>query len=225
MPLRPTQPVSLLGRWLGVSGARVVERVSQRDRGRGQRRTDVRDRGRAAMKAVADEIAEIYSLGHRNVLQAVTELSENIFVDVFRALSDEENANALRSDQSNDLLDLIEQRFARTIEDEVRLIEEEDQLGFVEITDLGQVLLRFDELTPNYRIVVDRPPGGLDVLTVEVEHAPNAAIEDVEQLAQVVSGRLAETLLVSVQATVVRPGTFERIEAGKAKRVFDRRTW
>lgn len=87
-----------------------------------------------------------------------------------------------------------------------------------------EVLLRFDELTPNYRIVVDRPPNGLDVMMVEVEHGPNAAIDDLEQLAQVVTGRLAETLLVSLRATIVPPGTIERIEAGKAKRVFDRRS-
>jgi len=86
-----------------------------------------------------------------------------------------------------------------------------------------EVLLRFPELSPNYRILVDRPPNGLDQLTVEVEHQPDAVFEDVEQLAQIVTGRLTETLLVSLRTSVLRPGTIERIEAGKAKRVIDRR--
>jgi phenylacetate-CoA ligase len=87
-----------------------------------------------------------------------------------------------------------------------------------------EVLLRFPELSPNYRIFVDRPPNGLDQMLVEVEHHPDAAIDDVDVLAEVVTGRLAETLLVSLQTRVVAPGTIERIEAGKAKRVIDRRS-
>ena len=86
-----------------------------------------------------------------------------------------------------------------------------------------EALLRFEELTPNYRILVDRPRGGLDVMVVEVEHDPDAAIDDVDRFAQIVTGRLAETLLVSVETRVLAPGTLERIEAGKAKRVIDRR--
>jgi phenylacetate-CoA ligase len=86
-----------------------------------------------------------------------------------------------------------------------------------------EVLLRFPELSPNYRIFVDRPPNGLDAMLVEVEHQPDAAIDDLDLLAETVTGRLAETLLVSLRARVVQPGTIERIEAGKAKRVIDRR--
>jgi len=86
-----------------------------------------------------------------------------------------------------------------------------------------EVLLRFDELSPNYRIFVDRPPNGLDVMLVEVEHHPHASIDDVDRLAAAVGTRLSETLLVSLETRVVAPGTIERIEAGKAKRVYDRR--
>ena len=86
-----------------------------------------------------------------------------------------------------------------------------------------EVLLRFSELSPNYRIFVDRPPNGLDEMLIEVEHQPNASIDDLQQLGEVVTGRLAEVLLVSLQTRVVAPGTIERIEAGKARRVIDRR--
>jgi phenylacetate-CoA ligase len=89
---------------------------------------------------------------------------------------------------------------------------------------IEEVLLRFPELSPNYRIFVDRPPNGLDEILVEVEHHPHAPIGDLDALAKTVSGRLSETLLVSLQTRVVAPGTIERIEAGKAKRVIDRRT-
>ena len=87
-----------------------------------------------------------------------------------------------------------------------------------------EVLLRFTELSPNYRIFVDRPPNGLDQMLVEVEHHAGASIGDTEKFAEAVTGRLAETLLVSLQTRIVAPGTIERIEAGKAKRVIDRRT-
>jgi phenylacetate-CoA ligase len=89
---------------------------------------------------------------------------------------------------------------------------------------IEEVLLRFPELSPNYRIFVDRPPNGLDVMLVEVEHHPGAAIDDMDVFTRVVTGRLAETLLISLDTRVVAPGTIERIEAGKAKRVYDRRT-
>jgi phenylacetate-CoA ligase len=88
---------------------------------------------------------------------------------------------------------------------------------------IEEVLLRFTELSPNYRIFVDRPPNGLDELLVEVEHHRDAVL-NAENLAQAVSARLAETLMISLRTRIVPPGTIERIEAGKAKRVIDRRT-
>ncbi|HEY4439180.1 MAG TPA: phenylacetate--CoA ligase [Candidatus Elarobacter sp.] len=88
---------------------------------------------------------------------------------------------------------------------------------------IEEVLLRFPELSPNYRIFVDRPPNGLDQMVVEVEHAPQATIADLNALSDAVTKRLCDTLLVSLSTDVVAPGTIERIEAGKAKRVIDRR--
>jgi phenylacetate-CoA ligase len=88
---------------------------------------------------------------------------------------------------------------------------------------IEEVLLRFTELSPNYRIFVDRPPNGLDTMLVEVEHR-SGAVNDVAALSRNVTKRLSETLLVSLDVHVVEPGTIERIEAGKAKRVYDRRT-
>jgi phenylacetate-CoA ligase len=89
---------------------------------------------------------------------------------------------------------------------------------------IEEVLLRFTEISPNYRIIVERPPGGLDRMTIEAEHQPDAAIADVDALAAAVTKRLSDTLLISVTIAILAPGSIERIEAGKAKRVIDRRT-
>jgi phenylacetate-CoA ligase len=90
-------------------------------------------------------------------------------------------------------------------------------------TAIEEVLLQFAELTPNYRIYVDRPAGGLDEMRVEVEHHPEATLDDHAAFARIVTARLAETLLISLETRILAPGSIERIEVGKAKRVVDSR--
>ncbi len=90
-------------------------------------------------------------------------------------------------------------------------------------TAIECVLLGFAELAPHYRIVVDRPAGELDTLLVEVEHHPHAAGGDLSALRVAVARALADTLLVNADIRIVAPDTLERVEAGKAKRVHDRR--
>jgi phenylacetate-CoA ligase len=90
-------------------------------------------------------------------------------------------------------------------------------------TAIEHVLLQFSELAPHYRIVVDRPPGGLDTLLVEVERHAHAGLDDPAALRASVARRLAEILTVSSEIRILAPGTIERIEAGKAKRIFDNR--
>jgi phenylacetate-CoA ligase len=91
-------------------------------------------------------------------------------------------------------------------------------------TAIEELLLGFTELTPNYQIIVERPPNGLDTLHVEVEHRSAARYADHRALESVVAKKLAEFLLVTLTIRVVAPGTLARVEAGKAKRVDDRRT-
>jgi phenylacetate-CoA ligase len=90
-------------------------------------------------------------------------------------------------------------------------------------TAIEELLLGFAELTPNYQIVVERPPNGLDALRVEVEHRAAAPGADHSALEAAVAKKLAEFLLVTLTIRVVAPGTLARVEAGKAKRVDDRR--
>ncbi len=90
-------------------------------------------------------------------------------------------------------------------------------------TAIEHVLLQFRELAPHYRVVVDRQPGGLDTMVVEVEHHADATIPDHGALRSQVEVRLFETLLVTSEIRILAPGTVERIEVGKAKRVYDNR--
>jgi phenylacetate-CoA ligase len=90
-------------------------------------------------------------------------------------------------------------------------------------TAIEELLLGFGELAPNYQIIVERPPNGLDALRVEVEHRTAAGDADHRALEAAVAKKLAEFLLVTLTIAVVAPGTLARVEAGKAKRVDDRR--
>ena len=80
------------------------------------------------------------------------------------------------------------------------------------------ILLELPELTPNYRIVVERT-GTLDAATVEIETArPGGALrEHAERL-------LLETIGCSIAVHLKEPGTLPRSEGGKLSRVEDRRT-
>lgn len=89
-------------------------------------------------------------------------------------------------------------------------------------TAIEEVILSFDELTPNYRIIVERPQGGLDKLTVEVEHAMGAQVER-EKLVAAVERKLADALTIMLEVRVLAPMALERVEVGKVKRVIDNR--
>lgn len=90
-------------------------------------------------------------------------------------------------------------------------------------TAIEEILLRHPELAPHYRIFVDRPSAGMDSLLIEVEHVPGAHLGDVSGFTHDLRRRLTEGLAVAVDVRVVAPGAIERVEAGKARRVYDRR--
>jgi hypothetical protein len=83
--------------------------------------------------------------GAQRVLHAVAELAEHGVRHVERVLGDEVDADALGADQPHHLLDLVEQRLGRVVEQQVRLVEEEHQLRLVEIAHLGQRLEQLGE--------------------------------------------------------------------------------
>jgi phenylacetate-CoA ligase len=82
------------------------------------------------------------------------------------------------------------------------------------------ILVELPELTPHYRIVVDRP-GTLDEATVEIEVGRGVAADtELQSRAERV---LAETIGCSISVALRAPGELPRSEGGKLQRVDDRR--
>ena len=74
------------------------------------------------------------------MLHPVAQLPQHIIRNVRRILRDEINTDALRADQTRDLLDLVDQHLGRAVKQQMRLVEKEDKLGLVGIADFGQHL-------------------------------------------------------------------------------------
>jgi phenylacetate-CoA ligase len=79
------------------------------------------------------------------------------------------------------------------------------------------ILLELPELTPNYRIVVERA-GTLDTARVEIETAQGS-----DGLRERAERLLLETIGCTIAVELVPPGTVPRSEGGKLQRVEDRR--
>ena len=73
-------------------------------------------------------------------MDAVAELAEDGVGDVDGVLGDEVDTDAFGADEADDLLDAGFEDGGLVGEEEVGLVEEEDQLGFVEVTGFGEVL-------------------------------------------------------------------------------------
>jgi phenylacetate-CoA ligase len=93
-------------------------------------------------------------------------------------------------------------------------------------SQIEKLLLEFDELAPQYQIIVDRPRHQLDTLEVQVEatdaffqSADSTRVIDLEKRIQ---KHLHGALVVHGKITVLKPHSLER-SIGKAKRVVDRR--
>ncbi len=78
-------------------------------------------------------------VGAQRVLEAVAELRQHDFRHVGRRLRHKINADALGADQPHHLLDLVDQLLRRVAEEQVRFIEEEDELGLIRIADFRQL--------------------------------------------------------------------------------------
>jgi len=91
-------------------------------------------------------------------------------------------------------------------------------------SQIEAVLVEMEGTEPHYQIVVDRK-GPLDEATVRVEASAAVGAEPTPQQAQLreaIRRRLASELNISVEVTLVSPGTLDRFE-GKARRVVDHR--
>ena len=90
-------------------------------------------------------------------------------------------------------------------------------------SQLEAVLVGFQGLAPHYQIVLTRE-GALDVMTVEVEHSPDAPLAEGDRGAKArqVSGHIKSLIGVTCDVVVKSPGEVPRSQ-GKAVRVRDER--
>ena len=88
-------------------------------------------------------------------------------------------------------------------------------------TQVEELLLRVDGLSPHYQLVLTRPQR-LDEMTVRVEARPGRTAAERTLLQARLAELVKDVVGVSVACDVVEPGTVER-STGKAQRVLDLR--
>lgn len=89
-------------------------------------------------------------------------------------------------------------------------------------SQIESVVLGFEDVAPYYRIDLRREDG-LDRLELTVERDPDPGA-GIEELRDRIETRLENVLLLSPDdLEIVPPGTIERTEVGKVKRVYDHR--
>ena len=71
------------------------------------------------------------------MLDAEAELAEHVVGQVGRLLGDEDDADALGADEPHRPLDRLEERLRRVGEQQMRLVEEDDELGLGQVAGLG----------------------------------------------------------------------------------------
>jgi phenylacetate-CoA ligase len=88
-------------------------------------------------------------------------------------------------------------------------------------TQVEELLLRVDGLTPHYQLMLSRPQR-LDELTVRVEARPDVPSDTRDELSRRLCALVKDNVGVSVSCDVVEPGGIARSQ-GKAQRVVDQR--
>jgi phenylacetate-CoA ligase len=92
-------------------------------------------------------------------------------------------------------------------------------------SQIEEVLMGIEGVSPHYQIVIDREKGKLDELEVWMEVSPEVFSDEIRQLETLekkIATAIGSALGLSVRAKLVEPKTIARSE-GKAKRVIDRR--
>ncbi len=92
-------------------------------------------------------------------------------------------------------------------------------------SQIEEILMRIEGTTPNYLLVVDRMPRGLDELEVQVEVTEEVFSDEMsklKELSDLIRTEIDSNLGLRVAVRLVEPKSIER-SGGKAKRVVDRR--
>ncbi len=88
-------------------------------------------------------------------------------------------------------------------------------------TQIGELILTIEGLTPHYLCVLTRP-GSLDELTIQVEAHASVPEGDRPSLAAALAGRIKHRIGVTAGVEVLQPDALQR-SLGKAVRISDRR--
>jgi phenylacetate-CoA ligase len=92
-------------------------------------------------------------------------------------------------------------------------------------TQIEEIILAHEHLSGQYEIHVSRD-GHLDEVEVRTELQPQhsgLAGSQIDEISRWVNHRIKTLVGISTRVTVLAPGSIQRIEVGKARRVFDRR--
>jgi len=98
-------------------------------------------------------------------------------------------------------------------------------------SQVESVLVRFDELSPHYQLVVARPRT-LDALEARIEVSPawpgasgplGPGASAAEALRDRIATQLRGVVGIGIEVTLAPPGTLPRSEGGKLRRVVDER--
>ena len=79
------------------------------------------------------------------MLDAIAELAQHGLRHVERVLRHEIDADSLGSNEPHDLLDLVQQLLRRIGKEQMRLVEEENELRLVRIADFRQPLVQLGQ--------------------------------------------------------------------------------
>src|SRR6185369_17459756 len=143
----------------------------------------------------------------QGMLDAVAELAEHLVGNVVRILGAEVNADALRANQPHDLLDALEERRRSIIEQQVRLVEQKDQLRFFEVAGFGKVLEQLRQQPQQQRRVQARLQhqlfGGKDADDAATGEVGAHEVAELER-------RLAEDFLAAVALETQQPALDRR---------------
>ncbi len=86
-------------------------------------------------------------------------------------------------------------------------------------TQVEEVIHTMKELSPNYRLIVERT-GNMDTVKVEVESAGSRHEENLES---VLKNKIKDTIGLSMDIEIMAPGAIPRSQGGKLSRILDKR--
>lgn len=89
-------------------------------------------------------------------------------------------------------------------------------------TQVEEVIHKVDELSANYRLVVERE-GSMDTVRVEVETYGNVHVKN-DELSNRLKSKIKDTIGLSMDIKILDPNSIPRSQGGKLSRILDQRS-